>query len=106
VLDGKSDQVRRLRSQIAALEELLLVQERTVQEQASRLEQLIEDSQRTKRHLTAQYDSARALDESATVSQGDATDPSRNGAPMAPLVGAHGRTPSRPSTPLPYQEGT
>ena len=67
--DGNSDQVRRLRSQIAVLEELLLVQERTVQEQASRLEQLVEDSQRTKRHLTAQYDSARALDESATVSQ-------------------------------------
>jgi len=67
--DGNGDQVRHLRSQIAVLEELLLVQERTVQEQASRLEQLIDDSERTKRHLTAQYDSARALDESATVSQ-------------------------------------
>ena len=67
--DGNRDQVRRLRSQIAVLEGLLLVQERTVQEQASRLDQLIEDSERTKRHLTAQYDSARALDESVTVSQ-------------------------------------
>ena len=67
--DGESDQVRRLRSQIAVLEELLLVQERTVPEQAGRLEQLIGDSQRTKRHLAAQYDSARALAESTTVAE-------------------------------------
>jgi signal transduction histidine kinase/DNA-binding response OmpR family regulator len=43
-VDANDDEVRRLRSQIAVLEELLLVQDRTVLEQSERLEQAMHEA--------------------------------------------------------------
>jgi two-component system sensor histidine kinase/response regulator len=65
--DVNSDGVRRLRSQIAVLEELLLVQERTVQEQASRLEQLVETLRQSEEHTRLILDAA--LDAVVTMSE-------------------------------------
>jgi hypothetical protein len=57
----------RLRHQLAALEQLFEVYERTTHEEASRLEQLLEERKGGERRLAAQYDTALALAESATV---------------------------------------
>src|SRR5208283_3014657 len=66
--NSEQDEIRRLKSQIAVLEELLSVQERTVLEQSERLEQALTqaiDAARAKTDLLAELQKAKEAAEAA-----------------------------------------
>ena len=68
--EGREDareELRRVKHQLGAMEQLFEVYERTTLEQAGRLEQVAEERARVERHLAAEYETALALAESATV---------------------------------------
>jgi PAS domain S-box-containing protein len=66
---GAHEELDRIRQALTAKEQLFETYERRAQAQARRLEQVIEDSERTKRHLAAQYVTALALAESASFAE-------------------------------------